>query len=75
VQGHLDPLKEIRADIMAIDRGIKTHEQVTREYGASDWQENADQLKRESETLSSIRQTMAPEAETPMPNNPEEEEE
>lgn len=75
VQGHLDPLKEIRADIMAIDRGIKTHEQVTREYGASDWQENADQLKRESETLSSIRQIMAPEAETPMPNNPEEEEE
>lgn len=60
VQGHLDPLKEIRADILAIDRGIKTHEQVTREYGNSDWYENAEQLLRESEALSRVEQTMNP---------------
>jgi len=54
VQGHLDPQKEINADITAINRGIKTHEQVAREYGSSDWQENAEQLRREMELLKDI---------------------
>jgi lambda family phage portal protein len=60
VQGHLDPLKEIKADILAVDRAIKTHEQVTREYGNSDWYENAEQLIRESEILSQAKQIMNP---------------
>lgn len=60
VQGHLDPLKEIKADILAVDRAIKTHEQVTREYGNSDWYENAEQLLRESELLSQAKQIMNP---------------
>lgn len=60
VQGHLDPLKEIKADILAIDRAIKTHEQVTREYGNSDWYDNAEQLLRESEMLSQAKQIMNP---------------
>ena len=51
VQGQLDPLKEIRAAIFAIDRGIKTHEQVTREMGGGDWEENVEQLRRENELL------------------------
>lgn len=51
VQGQLDPLKEIRAAIFAIDRGIKTHEQVTREMGGGDWEANVDQLRRENELL------------------------
>ncbi|NLB37829.1 MAG: phage portal protein [Clostridiales bacterium] len=76
VQGHLDPLKEIRADILAIDRGIKTHEQVTREYGASDWYENAEQLKRESEMLAQVKEIMNPavkDAWLSEPDEPEEE--
>lgn len=60
IQGHLDPLKEIKADILAVDRAVKTHEQVTREYGNSDWYENAEQLLRESELLSQAKQIMNP---------------
>lgn len=51
VQGSLDPLKEAKADILLIDRGIKTHEQVTRERGGGDWSENMEELAREMETL------------------------
>lgn len=75
VQGHLDPLKEIRADIMAIDRGIKTHEQVTREYGASDWLENAEQLMRESELLREINPVPTQEPQVPKPREEDKEEE
>ena len=51
VQGSLDPLKEAKADILLIDHGIKTHEQVTRERGGGDWEENVEQLQRENEML------------------------
>lgn len=51
VQGSLDPLKEAKADILLIDRGIKTHEQVTRERGGGDWEENMEELAREMEML------------------------
>lgn len=51
VQGSLDPLKEAKADLLLIDRGIKTHEQVTRERGGGDWEENVEQLRRENEKL------------------------
>lgn len=51
VQGSLDPLKEAKADILLIDHGIKTHEQVTRERGGGDWEDNVEQLKRENEML------------------------
>ena len=51
VQGQLDPTKEVKADILAVQHGFKTHEQVTREYGGGDWNENMEQLKQEMETL------------------------
>lgn len=51
VQGQLDPTKEIKADILAIQHGIKTHEQVTREYGGADWHENIEVLKQEMKEL------------------------
>ena len=51
VQGSLDPLKEAKADILLINRGIKTHEQVTRERGGGDWEENMEELTREMEQL------------------------
>lgn len=51
VQGSLDPLKEAKADLLLINHGIKTHEQVTRERGGGDWEENVEQLRRENELL------------------------
>lgn len=50
VQGSLDPLKEVKADILAVQHGFKTHEQVTRENGG-DWEENIEQLTHENEML------------------------
>ena len=51
VQGQLDPTKEVKADILAVAHGFKTHQQVTREYGGGDWQENMEVLKTENEML------------------------
>jgi len=51
VQGQLDPTKEAKAAIMNVDRGFKTHEQVTREMGGGDWEENVAQLVVENEML------------------------
>ena len=47
IQGQIDPVKEIRAAIMAADHGFKTHEQLTYEMGGGDWFENVEQLKDE----------------------------
>ena len=51
VQGQLDPTKEVKADILAVQHGFKTHEQVTREYGGGDWHENVEHLKDENQLL------------------------
>ena len=54
VQGQLDPTKEVKADILAVQHGFKTHEQVTREYGGGDWNENMERLKLEMRTLEEV---------------------
>ena len=51
VQGSLDPKKEVDAAILQTHHGFRTHEQVTREMGGGDWEENAEQLARENEML------------------------
>lgn len=51
VQGQLDPTKEVKADILAVQHGFKTHEQVTREMGGGDWHENVERLKAENAAL------------------------
>lgn len=51
VQGQLDPLKEAKADVINVDRAFKTHEQVTRERGGGDWEDNVEQIKSENERL------------------------
>lgn len=55
VQGHLDPTKEVKADILAVSQGFKTREQVTREYGGGDWLENIEQLKDENTLLAEAK--------------------
>lgn len=51
VQGSLDPLKEAKAAVLQIQHAIKTHEQITRETGGGDWNENVDQLAAENKKL------------------------
>lgn len=51
VQGQLDPKKEVEANILMVQYGFKTREQVTREMGGGDWGENAEQLRQENEQL------------------------
>lgn len=45
----LDPKKEVEAAILQVHHGFRTHEQVARELGGGDWEENVEQLKRENE--------------------------
>ncbi len=51
VQGSLDPLKEAKAAILMVDRGIKTYAEVTRELSGGDWESNVEQLRIENEML------------------------
>ena len=51
VQGQIDPVKDTNAALLQISHGLKTHEQVTREMGGGDWNENITQLTRENELL------------------------
>lgn len=55
VQGTLDPKKEVEAAILQVHHGFRTHEQVARELGGGDWEENVEQLKRENEMLKAAR--------------------
>lgn len=50
-QGSLDPLKEAKAAVLQIQHALKTHEQVTRETGGGDWDENVEQLAAENAKL------------------------
>ncbi len=51
VQGSLDPLKGAKAAVLQIQHGLKTHEQVTRETGGGNWDENVEQLAAENAKL------------------------
>jgi len=62
VQGQLDPTKEVKADILAVAHGFKTHEQVTREYGGGDWNENVERLKEENAALAEAGTSVAEDA-------------
>lgn len=74
VQGHLDPVKEVKADTMAVSQGFKTREEVTREYGAGDWWDNVAKVKRENEALDDAAGNKTVDPEAP-PEEPEEEQE
>ena len=44
-------MKEAKAAILQIQNALKTHEQVAREMGGGDWDENAEQLAAETAKL------------------------
>lgn len=53
-QGQLDPGKEVKAEILAVQHGFTTHEDATMRLNGGDWNSNMDQLAREYEKLNSI---------------------
>jgi capsid protein len=50
-QGQLDPVKEITAEILAVDYGFSTHSQSTVKLNGGQWDVNVDALGRENERL------------------------
>lgn len=55
VQGSLDPLKEAKAAILQIQHALKTHNQVAREMGGEDWDENVEMLADENRRLAEAK--------------------
>ena len=51
VQGQLDPKKEAEAALALASYGVKTYQQITREFGGGDFMANAEELKRENDAL------------------------
>lgn len=56
-QGQLDPVKEVTAEIKAIDEGLTTHEAAAIRLNGSNWDENMDRLATEVERMSSLGAT------------------
>lgn len=50
-QGQLDPVKEITAEVMAVEKGFSTHEQSTARLNGGNWQNNIEKLQRETEKM------------------------
>lgn len=60
-QGQLDPVKEVNAEILAIQNGLTTHEAAAARINGSDWDTNMNQLEMENgrmEALKKIHGTM-----------------
>lgn len=50
-QGQLDPVKEINAEILAVQHGFSTHEQSTARLNGGNWQNNLEKLQREIDQM------------------------
>lgn len=53
-QGQLDPVKEITAEIMAVEQGYSTNEDSTVKLNGGDWNANMNKLERENERKEQI---------------------
>lgn len=53
-QGQLDPVKEITAEIMAVEQGFSTNEDSTIRLNGGDWNANINKLERENERKAQI---------------------
>lgn len=74
-QGQLDPVKEVKAEIMAVQHGFTTHEDATMRLNGGDWNNNMDQLAREYEKLRKIAPTQSFEEEKEEKEDEKEDEE
>lgn len=52
-QGQLDPVKEVQAEVLAVEHGFTTHEAATARLNGSDWDSNMDQLEMENQKKNS----------------------
>lgn len=50
-QGQLDPVKEITAEILAVQNGFTTNEDATIKLNGGDWNANMSKLERETERM------------------------
>lgn len=50
-QGQLDPVKEVNAEILAIQNGLTTHEAAAARINGSDWDSNMNQLEMENNRI------------------------
>lgn len=55
-QGQLDPVKEITAEILAVQNGFSTNEDSTVKLNGGDWNANMSKLERENERKTAIFQ-------------------
>lgn len=55
-QGQLDPVKEITAEVLAVQHGFSTHEQSTARLNGGNWQNNIEKLQRENQQLAAVPQ-------------------
>lgn len=55
-QGQLDPVKEITAEILAVQNGFSTNEDSTVKLNGGDWNANMSKLERENERKTAILQ-------------------
>lgn len=62
-QGMLDPLKEVNAATKRVRLGISTREIETMEMSGGNFDDNAEQLKREAEKMGEINMLLHPEKE------------
>lgn len=53
-QGQLDPVKEITAEILAVEHGFSTHEQSTARLNGGNWKNNVTTLAREVALLKAV---------------------
>lgn len=56
-QGQLDPVKEITAEVMAVENGFSTNEDSTIKLNGGDWNANMNKLERENQRKTEILQT------------------
>lgn len=59
-QGQLDPEKEVKAEILAVENGFTTHEDATTRLNGGNWNNNMDQLAREHEKLKKVAPVQPP---------------
>lgn len=73
VQGQLDPKKEVESSLTMAAAGIKTYEQITREMGGGDWNDNIEQVMIERQKLSTLSPIQQTETKEEVVNEPTEE--
>lgn len=54
-QGQLDPVKEITAEVLAIEQGITTREQATVKLNGGSWDANMQKLEQENKRLAAAQ--------------------